>query len=73
MNESYYDKLQKYFVQDGIQLHYQDTDSFVLSVKTDGIVGDLSKVPDQYKLFDFSSLNKEQRLFSKEFSQKPGF
>ena len=31
--ETYY-KLQKYFGQDGIQLLYQDTDAFVLSVRT---------------------------------------
>ena len=37
MYETYYDKLQPYFGQKNIQLHYMDTDSFVLSVKTKDI------------------------------------
>ena len=32
MYETYYDKLQPYFGQENIQLHYMDTDSFILSV-----------------------------------------
>ena len=55
MYEANYDKLQKYFTQDSIQLHYQDTNSFVLSVETKDIVGDLSKLQDQYNLIDFSN------------------
>ena len=34
MYEKHYDKLQNYFGQDGIQIHYQDTDDMVISVKT---------------------------------------
>ena len=34
MYETYYDKLQPYFGENDIQLHYMDTDSFVLSVNT---------------------------------------
>ena len=34
MYETYYDKFQHYFGQENIQLHYMDTDSFVLSVNT---------------------------------------
>ena len=34
MYETFYDKLQPYFKQEIIQLHYIDTDSFVLSVIT---------------------------------------
>ena len=34
MYETYYDKLEPYFRQENIQLHYMDTDSFVLSVNT---------------------------------------
>ena len=34
MYEIYYDKLQPSFGQENIQLHYMDTDSFVLSVNT---------------------------------------
>ena len=33
MYETYYDKLQPYFGQENLHLHYMDTDSFVLSVK----------------------------------------
>ena len=58
MYETYYDKLQKYFRQDGIQLHYQDTDSFVLGVKTKDIVKDLNKLQQQIIFFDLSNLNK---------------
>ena len=34
MYETYYDKLEPYFGQENIQLHYIDTDAFVSSVKT---------------------------------------
>ena len=34
MYETYYDILQPYFGQENLQLHYMDTDSFVLSVNT---------------------------------------
>ena len=34
MYETYYDILQPYFGQENLQLHYIDTDSFVLSIKT---------------------------------------
>ena len=33
MYETYYDILQPYFGEKNIQLHYIDTDSFVLSIK----------------------------------------
>ena len=38
MYETYYDILQPYFGQENIQLHYMDTDSFVLSVNTIDII-----------------------------------
>ena len=41
MYETYYDILQPYFGQGNIHLHYMDTDSFVLSVKTKDIINDL--------------------------------
>ena len=72
MYETYYDKLQKQFGIDGIQIHYQDTDAFVMSIKTTDIVNDLEKLQNQYKMFDFSNLNKEHKLFSNEFKKKPG-
>ena len=43
MYETYYDKLQPYFGQRNLQLHYMDTDSFVLSVDTKDIIKDLKK------------------------------
>ena len=44
MYETCYDKLQKNFGMISIQLQYQDTDSFVISVKTRDIVEDLGKL-----------------------------
>ena len=73
MFETYYDKLLKYLGQDGIQIHYQDTDAYVLSVRTTDIVYDFNKLQDQYKMFDFSNLNKELYIFSNEFKEKPGY
>ena len=40
MYETYYDKLQPYFGQENIHLHYMDTDSFILSVYTKDIIKD---------------------------------
>ena len=60
MYETYYDKLQPYFGQENIQLHYMDTDGFVLSVNTKDIIKDLKNVD----LFDFSNLYKNHELFS---------
>ena len=61
MYETYYDKLQPYFGQKNIQLHYMDTDSFVLSVNTKDIIQDLKNLED---IFDFSNLDKNHELFS---------
>ena len=38
MYETYYDKLQPYFRQENIKLHYMDCDSFVLSIETQNIM-----------------------------------
>ena len=73
MYETYYDKLQKYFGIDGIQIHYQDTDAFIMSLASKNIVYDLSKLQEQYNLFDFSNLNKEHILFSNDFKKIPGY
>ena len=61
MYETYYDKLQPYFGQESIQLHYMDTDSFILSVNTKDIIKDLKNLED---IFDFSNLDKTHELFS---------
>ena len=52
MYEIYYDKLKPFFWRKNLQLHYVDTDSFVLSVSTKAIISDLKKFED---LFDFIS------------------
>ena len=61
MYGTYYDKLQPYLEQENIQLHYMDTDGFVLSVNTKDIIKDLENLED---LFDFSNLNENHELFS---------
>ena len=61
--ETYYDKLQTYFGQENIQLHYIDTDAFVLSMKTENIIKDLKNLED---MFDFSNLDKNHELISNQ-------
>ena len=61
MYESYYDKMQPYFGQKNLQLHYLDTDSFVLSVITKDIIKDLKNLED---IFDFSNLDEDHEIFS---------
>ena len=73
MYETYYDKLKKHFGQDGTQLHYQDTDAFFISVRTTDFVDDLRNLQDQYKMVDFSNLNKDHKLFSNGFKKEPGY
>ena len=61
MYETYYDKLQPYFGETNLHLHYMDTDSFILSVNTKYIIKDLKKLED---IFDFSNLDESHELFS---------
>ena len=61
MYETYYDNIQPYFGQENIQLHYMDTDSFILSINTNDIIRDLKNLED---IFDFSNLNAKHELFS---------
>ena len=61
MYETYYEKLQPYFEEKNLQLHYMDTDGFVLSIITKDIIKDLENIED---LFDFSNLNKNHELIS---------
>ena len=63
MYETYYSKLQPYFGQENIQLHYMDCDSFVLSIETQNIINDLKNLEE---LFDFSNLDKNQEFFSNQ-------
>ena len=59
--ETYYDRLQPYFGQEKIHLHYMDTDSFVLSVNTKDFIKGLKNLEDK---FDFSNLDENHELFS---------
>ena len=72
MYETYYDKLQKYFGIDGVQIHYQDTDAFIMSLKSKDIINDLGELQRRYDLFDFSNLDKNHKLFSIEHKKIPG-
>ena len=63
MYETYDDILQVYLGQENIQLHYMDTDSFVLCVNTKDIIKDLKNFQE---IFDFSNLDKNHELFSKK-------
>ena len=63
MYETSHDKLQPYFEQENIHLHYMDTDSFVLTVNTKDIIKDLKNLED---ILDFSNLDKTHELFSKK-------
>ena len=61
MYETYYDKVQPYCGQKNIQLHYMDTDRFVLSVNTKDIIKYLKNVED---IFDFSNFDENHELVS---------
>ena len=60
MYETYYDKLQPYFGEKTIQLHYLDTDTFVLNKSTSVIIKDLQKLED---FFDIFNLNESYELY----------
>ena len=61
MYETYYDKLQPYFGQENLQIHYIDTDGMILSMNTKDIINDLKNLED---IFDFSNLDENHELFS---------
>ena len=61
--ETYYDKLQPYFGQKNLQLHYIDTDGMIWSMRLENIFEDLKKIED---IFDFSNLDKNHDLFSEK-------
>ena len=63
MYETYYDTLQKYFGQKKLQLHYIDTDAFILSINTKDIIKDLKNLEN---IFDFSNLDKNHDLYSEK-------
>ena len=61
MYESYYVILQRYFGQENIQLHYIDTDAFILGVNKKDIIKDLQNLE---VIVDFSNLDENHELFS---------
>ena len=61
MYGTYYDLLQPYFGQEKIQLHYMDTNSFVLSANTKVVIRDLKNLEEK---FDFINLDQNHELFS---------
>ena len=69
MYETYYGKLQPYFGQENIQLHYIDTDAFVLSVNTKHIIEDLKNLEN---IFDFSNLDGNLEIFSNKNKELVG-
>ena len=65
MYETYYDKLQPYFGQENLHLHYMDTHSFVININTKDIIRVLKNLED---IFDISKLDKNHELFSNKKS-----
>ena len=62
MYEWYYDKMQPYFGEDNLELHYLDTDSFIFSFKP---IKSLIEVLKHFKEnFDFSEMDPSQELYS---------
>ena len=61
MYQTYCDKIQPYFGEKNLQLHYMDTDSFVLSVSTKDIIKDLKNFEH---MFDFGNLNENHESFN---------
>ena len=64
MYEFYYHKLQPYYntrSDADVKLHYMDTDSFILSIKTGDLINDLEYFKDD---FDFSELDPSHELYS---------
>lgn len=63
MYNFFYDILQPYFGVDGCRVLYQDTDSFVLSLKTTNIFTDLKNLENN---MDFSNVHQSHPLFSEK-------
>ena len=61
MYETYSNKLQPYFGQENIQLHFIDTDAFVLTVNTKNIGKDIKNLEN---IFEFSNLDENHEFFS---------
>ena len=59
MYEFYYDKLQPYY-NNNVKLHYMDTDSFILSIKTRDLIKDLEYFKNH---LDFSEVDENHELY----------
>ena len=59
MYEFYYHKLQPYY-NNNVKLHYMDTDSFILSIKTGNLIKDLDYFKND---FEFSEYDENQELY----------
>ena len=68
--EWYYDKMQSYFGEVNLELHYLDTDSFIFSFKPiKSLIEDLK----HFKVdFDFSDLDPSHELYSKDIKKVIG-
>ena len=69
MYVTYYDKLEPYFGEDKLQLHYIGTDCFVLSIDSDNTNNDLK---DLENIFDFSNLDNNRELYSTKHKKLVG-
>ena len=64
MYEWYYDKMQPFFGEDNLELHYLDTDSFIFSFKPiKSLIEGLKHFKED---FDFSDLDPSHELYSKD-------
>ena len=64
MYEWYYDKMQPYFGEDNLELHYLHTDSFIFSFKPiKSLIEDLKRFKED---FDFSDLDPSHELYSED-------
>ena len=62
MYEWYYDKMQPYFCENNLQLHYLDTDRFLLSfIPIKSLIENLKHFNED---FDFSELDPSHELYS---------
>ena len=62
MYDWYYDKMQQYFGEDNLELHYLDTDSFIFSFKPyKNLIEDLKHFKED---LDFSDLDPSHELYS---------
>ena len=70
MYEWYHDKMQSYFGEDNLELHYLDTDAFIFSFKPiKSLIEDLKYFKED---FDFSDLDSSHELFSENIRKVIG-